>query len=83
MANGLTDKQQAFLSVLAYTFGSLGTVTSVLSVLKDSEAGLIAGIIVGALGALSIGLKEGLGLPANGFTPAPASTSTPAAPASG
>lgn len=81
MGNGLTDKQQSVLAVLAYTFGSLGTVTTVISALKDSEAGLVAGVIVAVLGALSIGIKEGLGLPDKGFTPAP-STSTASAPAS-
>lgn len=74
MANGLTDKQQAFLSVLAYTLGSLGSVTAVLSAVKDSEIGLIAGVIVAIAGAISIGIKEGLGLPANGVTPSSVST---------
>lgn len=62
MPTGLTDKQQTILTIIAYTLGSLGGITAAVGVIHSDQITLIAGIISVVAGAISFGIKEGLGI---------------------
>lgn len=65
-STGLSNKQQTILVMIAFALGSFGTVDTSVAVLQGhAELQLILGLVSILAGAISFGIKEGLGIKAN------------------
>ena len=72
MTNGLSDRAQTVLVLIAYVLGSVGSATTAIQLVQHES--IIGGIALLVIGAIAGGLKEALG--ALGFKPASSVTAS-------